>query len=133
MAVATTVIVGVGDRPVRTTDSTVLQPIGMETANSMFRYVRGEDTGKGNGGGVSGEERTTAKSSHAPRLDALQGKDRNDALSSDFRSRVGGLGQNRLMPSFDGCWTVASLRLAEVDAGGNFLSLPLQIFETDGE
>ena len=81
----------------------------------MFRYVvDDEDDKRTNGSAASNGGKTTTSS-------LLQGKDRNDAFVSDFRSRVGGLGRqidNIVRRVLDG----PVIRPAEVDDDGNLLS-----------
>ena len=80
----------------------------------MFRYVVDDDE-KANG---SAEDDRGGKMSSSS---LLQGKDRNDAFASDFRSRVGGLGRqidNIVRRVLDG----RVIRPAEVDGDGNLLS-----------
>jgi len=127
-------VVGVGGNGVErytslpTTDM-VLQRLGWKPQN-MFQYVKDEDIGEANGSG--GEETTSPSSSSFDTPSSLQGKDRNDALSSDFRSRVGGLGYQIdaiVRRVLDG----RVIRPAEVDAGGNFLSYVESRRMLDGE
>jgi len=95
----------------------------------MFRYVEYDDNNsaaaaaaKSNSKG--NEKGRLASSSSSDFGDApmtLQGKDRNDAFASDFRSRVGGLGtqiDSIVRRVLDG----RVIRPAEVDDGGNLLS-----------
>jgi hypothetical protein len=103
----------------------VLQRLGWKP-QSMFQYLKDEDN-IGEANGSVGEE-TTSPSSPS----SLQGKDRNDAFSSDFRSRVGGLGYQIdaiVRRVLDG----RVIRPAEVDAGGNFLSYAESRRMLDGE
>ena len=118
-------IVEVGERSYASMSTTdmVIKRLAWRPQN-MFQYVKDNEIGEGNGSGVSRDENVTSNSSHLPRFDtasSLQGKDRNDALSSDFRSRVGGLGQQIdaiVRRVLDG----RVIRPAEVDAGGDSLS-----------
>ena len=84
----------------------------------MFRYVVDDEDDKRRNGSAEddGGGKTTTSSSSL-----LQGKDRNDAFASDFRSRVGGLGRqidNIVRRVLDG----PVIRPAEVDDDGNLLS-----------
>ena len=82
----------------------------------MFRYIIGDET-RANDGSADDEGGATMSSSSS----LLQGKDRNDAFASNFRSRVGGLGQqidNIVRRVLDG----RVIRPAEVDEDGNLLS-----------
>jgi vesicle-fusing ATPase len=84
----------------------------------MFRYVVDDDE-EANRSAVDDRGGWTSSSSSSSSL--LQGKDRNDAFASDFRSRVGGLGRqidNIVRRVLDG----RVLRPAEVDEDGNLLS-----------
>ena len=120
-------IVGVRERSYASMSTTdmVLKRLAWRP-QTMFQYVQDEEIRDGNGSGVSGDEDVTSKSSHALRFvtaSSLQGKECNDALSSDFCSRVGGLGQQIeaiVRRVLDG----RVIRPAEVDADGNFLSFP---------
>ncbi len=83
----------------------------------MFRYVDdGEERGVSDDDAKDGEIKVDLD---APA--ALQGKDRNDAFASGFRSRVGGLGpqiDSIVRRVLDG----RVIRPAEVDGDGNLLS-----------
>jgi vesicle-fusing ATPase len=84
---------------------------------NMFRYVVVDDDKKPNNGSAEDEGGATTSSSSS----LLQGKDRNNAFVSDFRSRVGGLSRqidNIVRRVLDG----RVIRPAEVDVDGNLLS-----------
>ena len=112
---------GVGERPYTTTSSSptttdmVLQRLAWKPQH-MFQYVNDEENGV-----VKDIDVSSSSSSLFSTASSLQGKDRNDALTSDFRSRVGGLGQQIdaiVRRVLDG----RVIRPAEADSAGNFLS-----------
>ena len=88
----------------------------------MFRYINDDTKNnkkQNNGEANSGE--TTASSDYLNTPSNLQGKDRNDAFASGFRSRVGGRGSqidSIVRRVLDG----RIIRPAEVDDSGNLLS-----------
>jgi hypothetical protein len=83
------------------------------TTADMFRYVVDDVDEKANGSAEDDGWKTSSS--------LLQGKDRNDAFASDFRSRVGGLGRqidNIVRRVLDG----RVICPAELDKNGNLLS-----------
>ncbi|KAL7534075.1 hypothetical protein ACHAXR_007334 [Thalassiosira sp. AJA248-18] len=86
----------------------------------MFRYVNDESTEQ-NASSENADATGEATSLDFNTAMTLQGKDRNDAFASDFRSRVGGLGpqiDSIVRRVLDG----RVIRPAEVDSTGNLLS-----------
>jgi hypothetical protein len=84
---------------------------------NMFCYITDETTDSSSE--TSGGSGTALLDLNAPMT--LQGKERNDAFASDFRSRVGGLGpqiDSIVRRVLDG----RVIRPAEVDSRGNLLS-----------
>mmetsp|Transcript_40621 Transcript_40621/g.73261 ORF Transcript_40621/g.73261 Transcript_40621/m.73261 type:complete len:781 (+) Transcript_40621:39-2381(+) len=107
----------------------MLQRLAWSPQN-MFRYVN-DDTEQ-SGSKQNGEANGLSLDYTTPMT--LQGKDRNDAFASDFRTRVGGLGSqidSIVRRVLDG----RVIRPAEVDSNGNLLSYKeaKEIFSEDDD